>query len=157
MRRSTLRSKAFVPFPLRMGSTSMAIFSAQSLRKTFPMLASRKGFPKEDMHNSTALVKVVFPRNSVCWASMIVRKASAQTDDYSYKLICWLFRGQRSLEYVRQRHCLQLQWTLDGKIYSWALKYSQGRTSNLGSSWIYTSEKGEIGFVALKSQNGLPP
>ena len=44
----------------------MTILSVKTLRKTFPMLASRKGFPNQDMHSSTDLVKAVFPRNSVC-------------------------------------------------------------------------------------------
>ena len=79
----------------------MAILSVKILRKTVPMLASRKGFPNQDMHNSTVLVKAVFPRNSVCSTLIVVRKAKSQKDIYSYRLIYWLFREQYNLEHVR--------------------------------------------------------
>lgn len=63
MSSSTFRSTSFVPLPLRTGSTSIATFSAHSLRRTLPILASRKALPYQPILNSITLVRIVLPVN----------------------------------------------------------------------------------------------
>lgn len=81
---STLRSTSFVLFPLRKGSTSMATFSAHSLRRTLPMLASKNAFPYHAIHNSMVLVKIVFPRNSVWWAAKAISNYYLNVGNYPH-------------------------------------------------------------------------
>lgn len=130
MSNSTFRSTDLDPFPLRMGSTSIATFSAQSLRKTFPMLASRNAFPYHVIHSSIVLVNVVFPRNKVWGAIQGLWERKDWKNEQTYtKWICQLLLMHIAVSVQWQRWWPQ-RWKLAATIWSSVSGGFPGQPSN---------------------------